>query len=440
MTKSKNRELFSSKVGFILSCVGAAIGLGNIWMFPYKLGENGGAAFLVPYFLFVVLLGIVGLITEFTFGRQFKIGSMVSIKKILKEKNLKGGSIISVLPTLALTGIFMFYTIVIGWVLKYFYISITGEISTINTESYFAQFTSGKSVVFWQFLAILITLLIVSFGVSKGIEKINKIIIPLLFIIFIALIIKSLSLPNSIEGVKYLLVPDWSYLLKPKTWVMALGQAFFTVSLTGCCMVLYGSYTDKSFDIPNSAINTAVFDTLSALLAAFMIIPAVFALGFKPTAGPALLFVTVPSIFQTMKFGQLLSILFFLGIIFASISSSIAMLEGPVEAIMNITDWNRKKTTYITALVAFVLAIPLAINGSLFNSFTNFITIILSPIGALITAFIFFYILDPLKTLDQVNLGSKHKLGIWFMKFGKYIFVPITFVIIILGSIYGGIG
>ena len=440
MQKTKKRELFSSKFGFILSCVGAAVGLGNIWMFPYKLGENGGAVFLIPYFIFVILLGTVGLMAEFSFGRQFRVGSMTSIRNIFKEKNIKGGSILSIIPTIGLTGIFMFYTVVIGWILKYFFISLTGEISTIDTTSYFSTFTNSNSVVFWHGLAVLITLLIVSFGISKGIERVNKIIIPLLFIIFILLTLKSISLPNSIEGIKYLLTPDWSYLLNPKTWVMSLGQAFFTVSLTGCCMVMCGSYTDEKFDIPNCAISTVLFDSLAALLAAFVIMPAVFALGFNPTAGPALLFVTVPSIFQTMKFGQLLSALFFLSIIFASISSSIAMLEGPVEAIMNVTNWSRKKTTYITAIIAFILAIPLGLSSTFFDNFTNFITIVLSPLGALITAFIFFYILSPEETLNQLNLGAKYKIGVWFIKFGKYIFVPITVIVIILGVLYGGIG
>lgn len=436
----KKREGFSSKMGFILSCVGAAIGLGNIWMFPYKLGENGGAAFLVPYLLFVFLLGTVGLITEFAFGRQFRSGSLGSIRKIFKNKNLKGGTIVAAIPTLGLTGIFMFYTVVIGWILKYFFISLTGEIATIQTDTYFNEFIANPVAAFWHGLAVVITLIIVSFGVSKGIEKINKIIIPLLFVIFILLIVKSLSLPGSMEGIKYLLYPDWSYLLKPNTWVMALGQAFFTVSLTGCCMVVCGSYTTEDFDIPYCAISTAIFDTISALLAAFMIMPAVFALGFSPTAGPALLFVTVPSIFQTMKFGSLLSTIFFLGIIFASISSSIAMLEGPVEAIMELTNWSRKKATCITASVAFLFAIPLSLNGALFNNFTNFITIIFSPFGALITAFVFFYLLDPEETLAHLNLGTKTKLGKGFIWFGRYIFIPTTVCIIILGTIYGGIG
>ncbi|SFD29459.1 sodium-dependent transporter [Clostridium uliginosum] len=434
------REGFSSRIGFVLSCIGAAIGLGNVWMFPYKLGENGGAAFLIPYFFFVIILGIIGLITEFSFGRQYKQGSLGAIRQVFKEKNIKGGSIISVIPTVGLTGIFMFYVVVIGWVLKYFYISLTGKIASINTEAYFANFANSPSTIVWHALAVLITLIIVSFGVANGIERINKIVIPLLFVIFILLIVKSFSLPGSDAGIQYLLKPQWSYLLMPKTWVMAMGQAFFTVSITGCCMVVCGSYADKKFDILNCAVNTAFFDTLAALLAGFMIMPAVFALGLNPTAGPALMFVTVPSIFQTMPFGNLLSSLFFLSIIFASVSSSIAMLEGPVEAAMSITKWSRKKATIIIAVAGFILGIPLTLSGDLFNKFTNFITIILSPIGAVITAFIFYYIVDSKKALEGINEGARYKLGHWFINFGKYVFVPATIIIIILGIIYGGIG
>lgn len=434
------RECFSSKLGFVISCIGAAIGLGNVWMFPYKLGENGGSAFLIPYFLFVIILGVVGLMQEFSFGRMYKKGSLGAIRQVLKDKNIKGGKIISVIPTLGLTGIFIFYTVVIGWVFKYFFISLTGKISSINTKTYFQSFVTSPEVIIWHALAVIVTLIIVSFGIIKGIEKINKIVIPLLFVIFIGLIIKSLSLPNSFDGIEYLLKPNWTYLLKPVTWVMAMGQAFFTVSITGCCMVMCGSYAEDNFNIPNCALNTAAFDTLSAILAAFMIMPAVFALELNPTAGPALMFVTLPSIFQTMPFGSFLSSMFFLSIIFASISSSIAMLEGPVEAVLSVSNWSRKKATIIIATVGFIFGIPLELNGEWFNNFTNFITIILSPLGAVITAFIFYYMVDNKKALNEINKGTKYKLGYGFIKFGKYIFVPATIIIIVLGAIYGGIG
>lgn len=434
------RESFSSRIGFVLSCVGAAIGLGNVWMFPYKLGENGGAAFLIPYFFFIIVLGVVGLIAEMSFGRMYKQGSLGAIRTVFKEKKKCGGGILSVIPTLGLMGIFMFYTIVIGWVLKYFYISLTGQINIINTSEYFGGFAFSTNSLGWHFLAVVITLLIVSAGVSKGIEKINKVIIPLLFIIFILLMIKSFSLPGSSAGITYLLKPQWNHLLMPKTWAMAMGQAFFTVSITGCGMVIYGSYAGKEFDMPGCALSTAAFDTLSAILAAFMIMPAVFALGLNPTGGPSLLFVTVPSIFQTMPFGNLLSTIFFLSIIFASISSSISMLEGPVESILTITEWNRKKTTIIVAVIGFLISIPLSINENLFNEFTNFVTIVLSPFGAVITASVFYYMVDEEKILHAINQGSKQKIGKWFIKFGRYVFVPATIIIIVLGIFYGGIG
>lgn len=434
------RDSFSSKAGFIMSCIGAAIGLGNVWMFPYKLGENGGAAFLLPYFLFIILLGIVGLIGEMCFGRMYKQGSLGAIRTVFKENNKSGGKILSVIPTLGIMGIFMFYTVVIGWVLKYFYISITGQIANINTSEYFGSFAFSSNSLVWHFLAVVITVVIVSAGVSKGIEKINKIVIPLLFIIFILLMIKSFTLPGSSEGISYLLKPDWSYLLYPKTWAMAMGQAFFTVSITGCALVIYGSYAGKDFDIPVSAASTAIFDTFSALLAAFMIMPAVFAFGLNPTGGPSLLFVTIPSIFQTMPFGNVLSAIFFLSIICAAISSSISMLEGPVESILTVTKWSRKKAAVISAVIGFLLSIPLSINEDFFNKFTDFITIVFSPLGAVITAATFFYLVDEDKILSEINQGAKRKIGKWFVKFGRYVFVPAAIVVIILGIFYGGIG
>lgn len=434
------REGFSSRIGFIMSCIGSAIGLGNVWMFPYKLGENGGAAFLIPYFIFVFALGTMGLIGEMCFGRMYKQGSLGAIRNVMNEKNKKGGKILSVIPTVGLLGIFMFYAIVIGWILKYFVISITGQLGNIDTGSYFGHFAFSNSSVLWHFAAVVITLLIVSVGVSNGIEKINKVVIPMLFIIFIMLMVKSFSLDGSYKGIEYLLKPEWEYLLIPKTWIMALGQAFFTVSITGCGMVIYGSYAGKNFDIPNCAFSTALFDTISALLAAFMIIPAVFAFGLSPTAGPSLMFITVPTIFQEMPFGGVLCALFFLSIICAAISSSISLLEGPVEAVMTITKWNRKKATIIVAIAGFLLAVPLTINETLFNDFTDFVTIVLSPLGAVVTAVIFYYMVDSKKILDEINEGAKHKFGHWFINFGRYIFVPATIIIIILGVVYGGIG
>lgn len=435
----KNRENFSSKFGFVISCVGAALGLGNIWMFSYKLGTYGGAAFLIPYFLFVFLLGTTGLIGEFALGRTFRAGSMVGIKKIFKSRNMKFSSIFSAIPVIGLFGIFMFYSIVVGWILKYFALSFTGEISTINIGTYFDSFAGSSSTLPWFLLSILLTLSVVCFGVSKGIEKLNKIIMPLLLLLFVFLTIKSLSLPGAMAGVEYLLKPKWELLLNLDTWVMALGQAFFTVSLSGCGMVVYGSYTDKNFDIISSSLSIAIFDTIAALLAAFMIMPAVFAFGFDPAAGPSLLFITVPAIFKSMPYGNLLSTFFFLSIIFAAISSSVNMLEGPVEALLSISKVSRKKASILISLLCFILAIPLATNMDRFNVFTDFVTIILSPIGATMAA-ISIYFLFKGDVLKEINMGAKVKLGPSFLGFARFVFVPVTILVIIVGAMYGGIG
>ncbi|CUP72224.1 sodium:neurotransmitter symporter family protein [Clostridium baratii] len=434
------RERFKSRAGFVLSCIGAAIGLGNIWMFPYRLGQYGGAAFLIPYFIFVFLLGTVGLMTEFAFGRKFRGGSSTGIRKVLEEKKIKGSKLISIIPAIGLMGVFMFYNVVVGWIIKYFNMSITGKINEIDISTYFDSFAGSSSTVVFNFIAIIITLGIVYLGVAKGIENINKIIMPALFVIFILLAVRSLTLPGASEGIKYLLTPNWNYLLKVDTWVMALGQAFFTVSLNGCGMVVYGSYIDNEFDIPKSALSTAILDTSAALLVSFVIMPAVFSFGLDPQAGPPLLFITMPTIFKAMLGGHIISIVFFLSILFAAISSSINMLEGPVEALMERVKLSRKKASILLALIGFILSIPLNLSMSTFDNFTNFITVIISPIGALIVAVTFYYVCGEKKVLEEVNIGAKRKLSNGFVFMGKYVFTITTVIVIILGIIYGGIG
>jgi len=226
----KNRENFTSRAGFVISCIGAAVGLGNIWMFPYRLGQNGGAVFLIPYFIFVLILGSTGLITEFAFGRGAQGGALTGIKKGFKNKGLKGGTLFGFIPAIGLVGVFIFYNVVVGWIIKYLGLSLSGNIKNIDIPKYFDSFAGSAQTIPWNLLAIVLALVIVCMGISKGIEKINKIIMPMLFGIFILLAIRSLTLPGAIDGVKYLLTPQWSYIFKINTWVMALGQAFFTVS------------------------------------------------------------------------------------------------------------------------------------------------------------------------------------------------------------------
>lgn len=436
--QKEGRETFTSKFGFIVSCVGAALGLGNIWMFSYRLGTYGGAAFLIPYFIFIFLLGTTGLITEFSFGRMFKAGSFKSLTRIFKERNIKGGKILASIPVLGVLGVLMFYSIVVGWILKYFSLSLSGELLTIEAGTYFENFAGTLSSVPWFFLAVLLNMLIVGVGITKGIERLNKIAMPLLLLLFIILMTRSITLPGAEVGIEYLLKPRWEFLFKFETWVMALGQAFFSVSLSGCGMVVYGSYTDEKYDIISASVATAVFDTIAALLAAFMIMPAVFSFGLDPAAGPSLLFITIPSIFKLMPYGNILSILFFLSIILAAISSTIGLLEGPVESLISQIKLSRRQATNLISGIAFILALPLAINLDWFNAFSDFITIILSPIGVMITSIAVFYLYKG-DLLTEINKGARYPLPPMFIKFGKYIFVPVTVIIIMLGLVYGGI-
>ncbi|MEG1904802.1 MAG: sodium-dependent transporter [Bacteroidales bacterium] len=256
---------------------------------------------------------------------------------------------------------------------------------------------------------------------------------------FVILTIKTLTLPGAMAGVEYLVTPRWDALLKTDTWIMALGQAFFTVSLTGCGMVVYGSYADDNFDIVSASFNTALFDTLAAMIAAFMIMPAVFAFGLDPAAGPSLIFITLPKIFNALPYGNIISALFFLSIIFAAISSSVNMLEGPVEAILSSTNTGRKKASILVAAGCFLLAVPLALNMNYFENFADLITIFISPLGAMVVAFMAFYFYKG-DFLAEINKGRLTPLGNGFMIFGRYIFVPVSVLIILFGILYGGIG
>ena len=438
--KMEKREKFTSKLGFVTACIGSAIGLGNIWMFPYRLGRYGGAAFLIPYLIFVIILGSTGLITEFSFGRKYAGGSMTGIVTIFKEKHRRFGRFVGMLPAVGLAGIFMFYNIVVGWILKYFGMSITGKLKTVDKDTFFNSFAGTGASVPWDILAVVITVLIICAGVINGIERISKIIMPALFVIFAALAVRSVTLPGAAEGVKFLLMPKWEYLLKADTWIMALGQAFFTVSVNGCGMVVYGSYLKKEYDIPKLALSTAVLDTLAALLASFVIMPAVFAFGVDLKAGPPLLFMTMPVIFDQMPGGRVIAVIFFLSLLFAAVSSSINMLEGVVEAVISNTRLTRKRAVFLVGAVLCVLSVPLNLSMSAFDSFTNMITIVVSPLAALLVVFVFYYMGDAKEALREMNLGASVKMKRPFLILAKYSFTAVTILVVILGVVYGGIG
>ncbi|WP_443863296.1 sodium-dependent transporter [Fusobacterium ulcerans] len=436
---SEKRESFTGKIGFMLSCVGAAIGLGNIWLFSWKLGKYGGAAFLIPYFIFIALFAVVGLVGEISFGRMMKKG-IFGLPEIIKNTKIPFKKCLPVIPIISVTGVFIFYVIVFGWVIRYFFSYLTGAINHVEYGEYFGQLAGQTASIPWHVIGIVFSVVVISLGVVKGIEKINKIIMPLMFVIFLGLMVRSLTLPNAITGVHFLLQPDWSMLKDPMTWIMALGQAFFTVGLSGSALLVYGSYLGDDVNIFESVVQTCFLDTMAALMAGFIIIPAAFAFGLDAGAGPSLLFITIPAIFSHIPGGTFLGGIFFLSVIFAALSSAINQLEVPVESVMDRFEFSRKKSAVVVGVVALAIGLVLDLNMNYFGKFADFVSVILIPLGAVISLGIYFYCIDKNKVIAEINKGSNFKTGSIIVWFGRYIFIPGTVIIIILGLIYGGIG
>lgn len=437
---SQERETFDSKLGFIMASVGSAIGLGTIWMFPYRLGAYGGAAFLIPFMIFVILFGTTGLMEEFALGRSQKKGARGCFVKIFAEKKLPFGNLIGTYNILAGTGITVFYAVVMGWVIRYLYLAVTGfsKYSTGEFEPLFNSFVGTPATIFWHALAIIMTIVVISFGVSNGIERICRIIMPLLLVVFLVLMVRSLTLPGAMEGVKYLLIPDWSYIYKPETWVIALGQAFFSVSIGGAGQLVYGSYLSDDIDIPSAAKNVVFYDILAGLVAAFVIIPAAFAFALDPTSGPPLLFVTIPTIFKAMPGGYIFGLLFFIAVLFAALSTILNLYEIPTEWLMDQFGWSRKKSVYIIAATCFVLGVPLDLDMNNFGIFADIVTIYLVPLAAVFSAILFFWVYGADKARAEINKGSEKPLGKWFEGYAKYVFVFVSGFIIVAGIIIGG--
>lgn len=431
---------FGSSFGFVLACVGSAVGMGNIWMFPYRVGQYGGGAFLVPYVLFVVLFGLVGLSAEFAIGRRAKTGTLGAYEYCWKALNKgKLGYILGWIPLLGSLGISVGYAIIVGWVVRALAGSVTGAILTEDAAGFFSQATGDFGSVPWHVIVVLISAGILMFGATKGIEKINKILMPSFFILFAILAVRSAFLPGAVEGYKFLFTPQWEDLFKVDTWVMAMGQAFFSLSITGSGMIVYGTYLAKSEDIPKASIRTAFFDTVAAMMAALAIMPAVFAFGIEPNAGPPLMFITLPNIFRQMPMGQVFSVLFFLSVAFAGITSLINMFEAVSESWQTRFHLSRKMAVSLCAGAALLVGIFLEAEPKV-GSWMDFITIIVVPFGAVLGAVSIYYILGYKEIRKELEEGRSKPLPVIFRPLAKYVYVPLCVIVFILGIVYGGIG
>ena len=431
---------FKSGLGFVLACVGSAVGMGNIWMFPYRLGQYGGGAFFIPYLFFVVLFGLVGLSAEFAIGRLAGTGTLGAYEYCWNRIG-KGrlGYWLGWIPLLGSLGIAIGYAIIVGWVVRSLAGSLTGELLWGDAAEFFAQGTGEFGSAGWHTLVVAISAAILMFGATKGIEKINKVLMPAFFLLFAILAVRVAFLPGAAEGYRFLLQPDWQDLLDPYTWVMAMGQAFFSLSITGSGMIVYGTYLSKKEDIPKASMRTALFDTLAAVLAALAIMPAVFAFGIEPNSGPPLMFITLPEVFRQMPMGQLFAVLFFLSVIFAGVTSLINMFEAVSESLQTRFGLGRKTAVSLCAVLALAVGLFLEPEARV-GAWMDFITILVVPFGAVLGAVSVYYVLGWKRIKEEMELGRQKPLSPAFGALAKYLYVPLSALVFVLGILCGGIG
>ena len=433
MNKNGN---FKSTVGFVLACVGSAVGMGNIWMFPYRLGQYGGAAFLIPYLIFIALFGLVGLSAEFALGRIAKTGTLGAYAYCWKNKF---GKYIGWLPLLGSLGIAIGYSVILGWVFRSIQGVVTNELFTNNIPAFFTNMTQSFSNVPCHFLVLFVTCLLLFTSATNAIEKVNKILMPAFFILFIILAIRVSLFDGAIEGYKFLFVPKWKYLLNKETWIMAMGQAFFSLSITGSGMIVYGAYLKDDVDIPKASMQTAIFDTIAAMLAALAIMPAVFSFGIDPVSGPSLMFLTLPEVFRQMPLGNFFALFFFISVAFAGITSLINMLEAVCESWQNRFHISRKKAVLLCGIITFIVSVCIE-NGDIVGKWMDVVTIYIIPFAALLGAITIYYVLGWNDLKQELDKGRKKPVGPTFKFLGKYVYVFLAMIILILGILYNGIG
>lgn len=432
----ENQSIFNSRWGFILASVGSAVGMANIWGFPYRLGSYGGGAFLLAYIFFTILFSRVGLIAEFAIGRRAKTGTVGAYENAWSSGSQSSlGKIIGWLPLIGSMFIAIGYAIITAYVLKSFTQSITGTLMTVNPEQWFNSFAlENYSVVPYHFIVVIGTLLTLLFG-AKSIEKTNKVMMPLFFILILILAVRVAFLPGALAGYKFMFTIQWEQLLDPMVWVWAMGQAFFSLSITGSGMIVYGAYLSDKEDIPNSAFYIGLFDIIAALSSALVIIPASFAYGIDVESGPGLLFVTLPKILQDIPFGQVFSIFLFTAVLFGAISSLQNMFEVVGESLMRkIPKLTRLMMLFILSVVTFGIGVNMQAITS-WGPWMDFVSIYIIPIGATLGAVSWFWIMQKKDLIDAVNLGASRKVGDSWYQVGRYLYLPLAVILTLVALV-----
>lgn len=371
----EKREKFSSRMGFILISAGCAIGLGNVWRFPYITGAYGGGAFVLMYLFFLLVLGLPIVVMEFAVGRGSQKSSALSFN-VLEPKGTKW----HIFRYFTMAGNFllmMFYTTIAGWMLAYFFKMLTGEFAGADTkqvEGIFGELTSNRNeMLFWMVVICVIALLICSMGLEQGVEKITKWMMTSLFLILLILVIRAVTLPGAAEGLEFYLKPDLGKIKEAglsEAVFAAMGQSFFTLSVGAGSLAIFGSYIGKERSLAGEAVSILVLDTCVAVLSGLIIFPACFAFGVNPGEGPGLVFVTLPNVFREMPGGRLWGSLFFLFMTFAALSTVIAVFQNIIQYALDLWGWKLRKSVLVNGALLILLSIPCVLGLTDWSGFT----------------------------------------------------------------------
>ena len=444
--RDNERSSFSGKLGYVLAVAGSAVGLGNIWRFPYLAAKYGGGIFLLVYLILMLTFGYVLIVSETTLGRLTRKSPVGAFGKFGKSLPFKiGGWVNAIIPML----IIPYYSVIGGWVFKYLFEYLRGSTDALAEDSYFTGFiTAGASVEVWFLIFTLVVLLIIVAGVEHGIEKVSKMMMPVLVILAVVVSIYSVTRPGALEGVKYFLIPNFDN-FSWMTIVAAMGQMFYSLSIAMGILYTYGSYMKKDVDIEQSTSQIEVFDTAIAFLAGLMIIPAVFSFfngdPEKLKAGPSLMFITLPKVFASMGMGRIIGIVFFLLVLLAALTSAISLAESCVSTLEDQLGWKRNIASVVIGIIIVVLGSFSALGFGMLDfvqilgmsilDFFDFLTnSLMMPIAALSTCILIVYVVGVDKIVEEVETSSKFKRKGIYKFFIRYL-APICILIILVSSI-----
>ena len=447
---NEGRSNFSNKIGFILAAAGSAVGLGNIWRFPYLVAKYGGGTFLLSYVILAVTFGFTLMTAEIAIGRKTGLSAIGAFSKLDKRFGFLG-LLASIVPIIILP----YYSVIGGWVMKYISAFIGNESSAAAVDGYFTDFISStQSPIIWFSVFVLITAVIVVFGVEKGIETVSKFLMPILAILTVGVSIYVLTMDGATEGLKYYLLPHMSD-FSIKTVIAAMGQLFYSMSLAMGIMITYGSYMKRSTKLEASVKQIEIFDTGIAFFAGLMIVPAVFIFsgGDKSAlgAGPGLMFITLPKVFESMAMGKIVGLAFFVLTFFAALTSAISLMETIVSIFMDKFHWKRTMTCIIVTIYVLLMGIPSSLGFGVWDwvaplgmSILDFMDFtsnsLLMPIVALGTCFFVAYIIKPKAIIDEATAeGAQFKHKATFNIMIKWI-APICLLIILITSVLGALG